>query len=311
MVAEGGIRTPFVAAWPGGLPAGVVYDQPVISLDVAATAVALAGLPHDEKLDGVNLVPFLTGENKTAPHDALYWRCVSQSAVLEMPYKLIKLGNRPPLLFDITQSDGENIERNLVAKHPEIAAQLEKKLRTWSAGLQPPGLVTEVSGFSRHHEDLFTEHRILAPSPADARKPAPEGSVQGWICRNGTLAVKDGALVITPDAGLPGNARPFIACTDIDLDGPLTATLRLRCNTGGKSTLTWRTKAKSFAPEQSLVFDWPASPAWQEVKLDLPEAERIIHIRITPAKEASGVEIQSIELRGRGNQERAWTFTQK
>ena len=72
MLTDGGVRTPFVAAWPGTLPAGKVYDWPVINLDVAATAVALAGLPHDDKLDGVNLMPFLTGDNPAAPHDYLY-----------------------------------------------------------------------------------------------------------------------------------------------------------------------------------------------------------------------------------------------
>lgn len=41
--------------------------KPVISLDVAATAVSLAGLPQDPTLDGVNLMPFLTGANPGAP----------------------------------------------------------------------------------------------------------------------------------------------------------------------------------------------------------------------------------------------------
>ncbi|MFM7412207.1 MAG: sulfatase [Planctomycetota bacterium] len=85
MLAEGGIRVPFVAAWPGRWPAGVTYDKPVINLDVAATAAAAAGLPHDARLDGVNLTPFVTGQDTSAPHDALYWRWGSQAAVLEMP----------------------------------------------------------------------------------------------------------------------------------------------------------------------------------------------------------------------------------
>ena len=67
MLAEGGIRTPFVAAWPGRLPAGTVYEKPVISLDVAATAVSVAGLPGDASLDGVNLLPFLDGKSDPTP----------------------------------------------------------------------------------------------------------------------------------------------------------------------------------------------------------------------------------------------------
>ena len=78
----------------------------------------LAGLPHDPKLDGVNLTPFLTGEKSPRRTNALFWRWGSQAAVLEMPCKLIKLGNRPPLLFDLTTPEGENIERNLAAQRP-------------------------------------------------------------------------------------------------------------------------------------------------------------------------------------------------
>jgi uncharacterized sulfatase len=158
MLSDGGIRTPFVAAWPGKLPAGITCDQPVISLDVAATAVALAGLPHDKQLDGVNLIPFVTGQNKGAPHDALYWRWRSQAAVLEMPYKLILLGNRERLLFDITTPGGENNGCNLVNKKPDIAARLEAKLKSWSETLQPPGLPTNLDP---HHEAMFAEHDLI------------------------------------------------------------------------------------------------------------------------------------------------------
>ena len=62
MLAEGGIRTPFVCQWKGTLPGGQVFREPVIALDAMATALAVAGCP-DPSLDGVNLVPFLTGED--------------------------------------------------------------------------------------------------------------------------------------------------------------------------------------------------------------------------------------------------------
>jgi uncharacterized sulfatase len=64
MLTEGGIRTPFVVYWKGVIPGGQTYSHPVISLDVAATANALAKLPDDPVLDGVNLIPYLTGKNK-------------------------------------------------------------------------------------------------------------------------------------------------------------------------------------------------------------------------------------------------------
>ena len=61
MLAEGGIRTPFVATWPARLPAGKVYDQPVSSLDVAATAVVarLSGCCRQHHRDGADAAELL------------------------------------------------------------------------------------------------------------------------------------------------------------------------------------------------------------------------------------------------------------
>jgi arylsulfatase A-like enzyme len=163
MLSEGGIRTPFLAAWPGTWPAGVVYEKPVINLDLAATAIAAAGLPADPVLDGVNLTPFVTGATSAAPHERLFWRWIAQAAVLEMPYKLIRLGDNPPLLFDVTTPEGEDIDRNLAAKQPEIVARLDAALAAWAAGLEPPGLVADPSAPTRQPQKLFTGHHLLAP----------------------------------------------------------------------------------------------------------------------------------------------------
>ncbi|MCX5758725.1 MAG: sulfatase-like hydrolase/transferase, partial [Candidatus Hydrogenedentes bacterium] len=75
-VYEGGIRVPFLAQWKGRIPSGKVDDRPVIAIDVHPTALAVAGVipPADAKLEGVNLLPYLTGQESAAPHDALFWR---------------------------------------------------------------------------------------------------------------------------------------------------------------------------------------------------------------------------------------------
>ena len=301
MLSEGGIRVPFLAAWPGRIPAGLVFQHPVHSLDVAATAVKAAGatVSADAKaaaaLDGADLLPHLTGSARTPPHETLYWRWMAQAAVLEHPYKLIVLGGKQRLLFDLTTPEGESADRDLIKQKPEIAARLEAKLQAWTAQLTPPGLPGSLSD---HHVQLFAGHGISAA--ASGTRPAAASSasdpLQGWIARNGTLAIQNDALVLTPAADLPGNARPFLTRTDLKLDGPVTATLRLRARTGAPSSITWRTKTASFAPEQSAAFDWPAGSEFSEIKVKLPEKSRVIHLRITPGKATSGVEVQFIEL---------------
>ena len=88
---EGGVRVPFVVSWPGHVKPGV-YDKPAIQLDLHATALAVAGVEvkPEWKLDGVNLLPFLSGEKSGAPHDALYWRFGQQMAIRSGDFKLVR-----------------------------------------------------------------------------------------------------------------------------------------------------------------------------------------------------------------------------
>ena len=90
---EGGIRVPFAAQWLGQIPKGSVYENPVISLDIFATITALVQAPVDpvRPLDGVNLMPYLTGENPGSPHDTIYLRMFDRGAyaVRSGDYKLV------------------------------------------------------------------------------------------------------------------------------------------------------------------------------------------------------------------------------
>ena len=312
MLTDGGVRTPFLAAWPGKVPAGQVFEHPVSALDVAATAVALAGQPQDAKLDGVNLLPFLTGENKAAPHDALFWRWRSQAAVLEFPWKLIHLGTNETYLFNVTQPDGET--KNLLAQNPAIAARLDAALKTWAATLQPPG---PPERSNEQDKMFFAAHVDKTIEQATKRRPAtskvaentntPAGPAHGWLCRNGTLAVKDGALAITPDVG--AKAAPFLARAGLDLPGPVTATLRVRAKAGGVASIAWRTsEQKAFTAENTASFTWPMGADWQEVKVELPATGRLIHLRISPVRGGSALEVQSIELRSRDSRPQVWKF---
>lgn len=65
---EGGFRVPFIAAWPGRLPAGVVSPVPAMNIDLFPTLLAVAGLapPTDRVIDGVDLLPVLEGSAEAA-----------------------------------------------------------------------------------------------------------------------------------------------------------------------------------------------------------------------------------------------------
>jgi arylsulfatase A-like enzyme len=149
--AEGGIRVPWMVQWKGRLPAGKVDDRPVIQLDILPTALAAAGVEAkpDWKLDGVNLLPFLTGEKTGAPHEALYWRFGEQIAIRMGDWKLVKArimkGGKPAEgkastqgaeLFNLAKDIGE--KEDLAAKEPEKFKQLAAAWDQWNAELVPP-----------------------------------------------------------------------------------------------------------------------------------------------------------------------------
>src|SRR5262249_49273907 len=89
---EGGIRVPFVISWKGRLAQGAVYNHPVIQLDIQPTALAAAGIDIKPEwhFDGVNLLPFITGQDKGVPHETLYWRLGEQNAVRHGDWKLVQ-----------------------------------------------------------------------------------------------------------------------------------------------------------------------------------------------------------------------------
>lgn len=279
MLTEGGIRVPFLARWKGRLPAGMVYDQPVISLDVAATAVALAGQPHDPKLDGVNLIPYLTGEKNGAPHNTLYWRWIAQSAVRDGKWKYLRGGARE-YLFDL-DSDREE-KQNLLAMHPEIAQRLAAKLECWSEKLSPPGLEKErMNDVWERYYDYYLDGKEPTVRSAPATSTPQARLLQGWISRNGTSTVRDGTLHFAPDDKIPRKQRPFITCNRLDLPGPLTVKVRLRCAKGGRAGFSWRKHGQDdFDADQNTSFELAASHDWQEHRIDVPDTERLLHIRL-------------------------------
>jgi arylsulfatase A-like enzyme len=137
-VFEGGIRVPFLIQWKGRVPAGRVYDQPVIALDLHPTAVAAAGgpIPADAKLDGVNLLPYLTGDHKNPPHDRLFWRFGPQSAVRLGDWKLVQQGNGAAQLYNLAEDIGE--KNDLAAREPDQLQALQAAYDAWNAQLAEP-----------------------------------------------------------------------------------------------------------------------------------------------------------------------------
>ena len=125
---EGAIRVPFMVQWKGRLPAGRVYDKPVSSMDIFATASAIAGAKTPKQVEGVDLIPFLTGKDNGRPHQTLYWRQGGKTALRHGDWKLVRMGKRFESgnakweLYDLSKDISE--ENNLATSHPERLTEL-------------------------------------------------------------------------------------------------------------------------------------------------------------------------------------------
>lgn len=132
---EGGIRVPAAVRWPGTIAPGGVLDTMSSGFDMTATALTLAGAMPAQGLDGVNLMPWMTGKTSTSIHDALYWRQGKRGAMRQGDWKLLKDAEQWRL-FDLRADQAE--QRDVAASQPQKLEQLRTLWNAWSAQMKPP-----------------------------------------------------------------------------------------------------------------------------------------------------------------------------
>ena len=139
---EGGTRVPFCMQWKGKIKPGITFDHPIQNLDILPTALVAAGGKVDPewKLDGVDLMPYLTGANPAAPHEVLYWRFGEQWAIRKGDFKLcvnrIDGVKEAAGLYNLKDDIGE--AKNLAAAMPDKAKELQAEWDKWSAVQMKP-----------------------------------------------------------------------------------------------------------------------------------------------------------------------------
>ena len=149
---DGGCRVPFLARWPGKIPANSTCTEPAMTIDILPTVARLIGaeLPN-HKIDGKDIWPLLSGEaGAKSPQEAyyLYWghnlhAVRSGQWKLHLPHDYRTLHNRPggtggiPVkydsdqislsLFDLETDRAE--ATNVADQHPDIVARLQALVR--------------------------------------------------------------------------------------------------------------------------------------------------------------------------------------
>ncbi len=144
---EGGVRTPTIAYWPGVTRGDAVSDEPVITMDLYATVLDIAGIEPDPDVDGVSLTPILRDPAAELGPRPLYWHyphyhsggANPHSAIRDGDWRLVEHYAEDRIeLYNLAEDVGE--EHDLAEEMPEKAAELRAKLHAWraSVGAQDP-----------------------------------------------------------------------------------------------------------------------------------------------------------------------------
>ncbi len=129
-LSDGGIRVPFIASWKNHITAGQVVEAPVASIDATATALKVAGASAEATLDGINLMPLLTGKATQLPERPLFWRVGKKNALRLGDWKLIRDGKEWQL-YNLTHDISET--KNLATQEPARAQQMSALWNKWNA----------------------------------------------------------------------------------------------------------------------------------------------------------------------------------
>ena len=135
---EGGIRVPFVARWPGRIPAGTVSDAFLTSLEIFPTLLKVAGATRpDAILDGFDMMPVLRGQG-ASPRNEMFW--LHEHGASDRVQQAARIGTWKWVhsrvdgeerggLFNLASDIGE--QNDLSARNPEMLAMLKARYEAW------------------------------------------------------------------------------------------------------------------------------------------------------------------------------------
>ena len=136
---EGGIRVPFAMQWPNKIKPGTIYDKPIIALDIFATVASAAKAEKyiKNEIDGVNLIPYLSGNKSGLPHEYLYWKNPDKDidVIRDDRYKYLRIKN-DEYIFDLKNDISE--ESNIIDLSKPIYDRLKSQFKLWEKDMIDP-----------------------------------------------------------------------------------------------------------------------------------------------------------------------------
>ncbi len=160
---DGGIRTPFAIYWKGRIQPGSTYDETISSLDIFPTVATAAGFDvskNKNPLDGVDLMPYLSGTKGGEPHERLFWRVCGglEYAVRQGDYKLVKTFYSDDYqLYNLRLDPIEMTD--IAAKNKDLVAQMAAEYKKWDSEMMTPRWVDGHEPHQRQDYEEWSKYR--------------------------------------------------------------------------------------------------------------------------------------------------------
>lgn len=184
-VDEGGVRVPLFVRWPGQIAPATTVSQIASHIDILPTLVELTGIdtPRTLPLDGVSLVPLLTGKQQDWPARLIYSHqfsgnqvLVNRGSVRSQQHRAVFVG-RNWKLYDMQNDPGQ--QHNLAATHPEILRPLQQSYLDWFADVT-------IAGFEIVPTEIGHQQRPTVTLPGHEAYLSPKsGQGISYLGRNG------------------------------------------------------------------------------------------------------------------------------
>lgn len=170
---EAGHRVPFLVHWPAKWKGGNNFTGLSSSLDIFPTVLDAAGVRNDRSasLDGVSLIPFLTGSKNGSPHEELVWRKDGAAAIRKGNHKLIQFRGLEDRLYDLSSDLGET--HDLKSTKPDVYRDLKARFALWEKDKMKP-IWTEGALWDSItwmiHDDLMNNRKVRVRNPEELER---------------------------------------------------------------------------------------------------------------------------------------------
>lgn len=183
-VYQGGLRIPLIVRWPGHVPAGKVFDAPVINTDWLPTFVELAGRPVPAGLDGVSLAGLLL-RSEPVPKRRFFWHFPHYTnqgsrpagAVRDDRWMFVEYYDFPGVeLYDLSTDIVE--KNNVAAAHPDRVKEMQDALAVWRKSVDAQTNAPNPSFVPARFRELYVDvdPSRFEPAKADAAQWQQIGS---------------------------------------------------------------------------------------------------------------------------------------